>query len=293
MQPWFEKVTVPDGQSWTLFDRRLPAFPFNWHYHPEFELTLTLNSVGERFIGDHVAHYGDGDLILVGPNLPHAWQSRTTLCADQPHRALVVWFSESWAHGLTRHYAELAMLDTLLARAARGLSFSDAIRDAVRFRLLALVDAAPPSRWLGLVDILLMLAGDAGSQPLSLRGFVPQENAHDRARLERVLTHLHEHYAQPVRLSVLASLAAMSESQLQRFFKRCTRMTVSDYLAQLRIGHACALLLDRNRPIALIAEQAGYSQPSYFARQFRAVKGMTPMEFRRRFAAGAQMALSS
>ena len=90
-----------------------------------------------------------------------------------------------------------------------------------------------------------------------------------------------------------ASLAAMSESQLQRFFKRCTRMTVSDYLAQLRIGHACALLLDRNRPIALIAEQAGYSQPSYFARQFRAVKGMTPMEFRRRFAAGAQMALSS
>jgi hypothetical protein len=73
---------------------RAPEFPFNLHYHPEFELTLTLNSIGERFIGDHVAHYGDGDLILVGPNLPHAWQSRTTVCPDQPHRAVVVWFSE-------------------------------------------------------------------------------------------------------------------------------------------------------------------------------------------------------
>jgi AraC-like DNA-binding protein len=288
MQPWFEKVTVADGQSWTLFDRQLPEFPFNWHYHPEFELTLTLNSVGERFIGDNVAHYGDGDLILVGPNLPHAWQSRSTLCADQPHRALVVWFSEGWAQGLTRQYAELATIDAMLARSARGLSFSDAIRDAVRPRLLALVDASPAARWLGLVDVLLTLASDASCKPLALRGFVPPESAHDRARLERVLTHLHKHYAEPVRLSALATLAAMSESQLQRFFKRCTRMTVSDYLAQLRIGHACALLLDRDRPIALIAEKTGYSQPSYFARQFRAVKGMAPMEFRRRFAPGAQ-----
>jgi AraC-like DNA-binding protein len=188
---------------------------------------------------------------------------------------------------LTRKYAELALIDAMLVRAARGLSFGDAIRDAVRPRLLALVDASPASRWLGLVDILIMLASDASCQPLSLRGFVPLESARDRARLERVLTHLHKHYAQPVRLSALATLAAMSESQLQRFFKRCTRVTVSDYLAQLRIGHACALLLDRDRPIALIAEQAGYSQPSYFTRQFRAVKGMTPMEFRRRFTAGA------
>jgi hypothetical protein len=91
MRPWFEHVTVPDGQSWTLYDRQLPAFPFNWHYHPEFELTLTPNSVGERFVGDHVARYGDGgDLVLVGPNLPHAWQSRATVQADAPHRALVV-----------------------------------------------------------------------------------------------------------------------------------------------------------------------------------------------------------
>lgn len=288
MQPWFEKVTIPDGHSWTLFDRRLPAFPFNWHYHPEFELTLTLNSVGERFIGDHVAHYGDGDLILVGPNLPHAWKSRTTVCPDRPHRALVVWFSQEWALGLTRQYTELATIGAMLATAARGLSFSDAIRDAVRPRLLALVDASPAARWLGLVEVLLALAGDPSCQPLALQGFVPPANAHDRARLERVLTHLHEHYAQPVRLPALAALAAMSESQLQRFFKRCTRMTVSDYLAQLRIGRACALLIDRDRPIALIAEEAGYGQPSYFTRQFRRVKGMTPMEFRRRFASGAQ-----
>ncbi len=286
MRPWFEQVTVASGQSWTLYDRRLPALPFNWHYHPEYELTLTLNSVGERFIGDHVAHYGDGDLVLVGPNLPHAWQSRAALDAQSPHRALVVWFSRPWAEGLTLPYPELAGIGPLLAESARGLCFGPDTRAAARPRIEALVDVAPAARWLGLVELLLMLAADAQRTPLALHGFAGDDAPRDRARLDGVLTHLHEHYAEPVRLATLAGLAAMSESQLQRFFKRCTRTTVSDYLAQLRIGHACALLLDGDRPIAQVAAAAGYAQPSYFTRQFRAVKGMTPLAFRRQFGSG-------
>lgn len=288
MRPWFEKVSVPAGQSWVLFDRQLEAFPFNWHYHPEFELTLTLNSVGERFVGDHVAHYGDGDLVLVGPDLPHAWQSREVVDAAAPHRALVVWFTEAWAQGLVGPYPELGAIAPLLAQARQGLSFSSAVSAAVKPKLLALADAEPSARWLGLVQVLLMLAGDARREPLALHGFItPQDvRSRDRDRLERVLTHLHEHYAQPLRLATLAELAAMSESQLQRFFKRCTRLTVSDYLGQLRIGRACALLLESDRPVALIAAEAGYGQPSYFTRQFRAAKGLTPLAFRQRFREG-------
>ena len=42
MQPWFEAVTIPERQSCLVYDRRLPEFGFNWHYHRECELTLTL-----------------------------------------------------------------------------------------------------------------------------------------------------------------------------------------------------------------------------------------------------------
>jgi hypothetical protein len=137
MRPRFEQVTVARGQSWTLYDGQLPSCPFNWHYHPEFELTLTLNSIGERFVGDHVAHYGDGDLVLVGPNLPHAWQSRAAVDTGQPQRALVLWFTQQWAQGLTTPYPELSGIDQLLAESPRGLSFSPATVDAMRPRLLA------------------------------------------------------------------------------------------------------------------------------------------------------------
>jgi AraC-like DNA-binding protein len=283
MRPWFEQVVVASGASWTLFDRRLPAFPFAWHYHPEYELTLTLNSVGERFVGDHVAHYGDGDLVLVGPNLPHAWQSRSALRADEPHRALVLWFTPEWARGLTDPYPELGSVRKLLADAARGLTFSAETAHVARTRILALVDAAPATRWLGLVEVLVLLAADGRRQPLALLGFTADDAPRERARLERVLEHIHDHYVETIALATLSELAAMSDSQLQRVFKRCTRLTVGEYVAQLRIGHACALLLESDRPIGHIAEAAGYSQPSYFTRQFRELKGMTPMAFRRRY----------
>ena len=283
MQPWLEQVTRSSGQSWTLFDRQLPAFPFNWHYHPEFELTLTLNSSGQRFVGDHVGQYFDADLVLVGPNLPHAWQSRAALDPSHPHRALVLWFQPQWAYGLTQPYPELDSIAPLLADARRGVAFSAATVATVRPRLLALVDMAPAQRWLGLVEVLLLLAADRQRQLLALQGFAADQLPRDRARLDRVLAHLHAHYAEPIRLETLAALAAMSQSQLQRAFKRSTRNTVSAYLAQLRIGHACALLLDGDRPIAQIAEATGYRQQGYFTRQFRAVKGMAPLAFRRSF----------
>jgi AraC-like DNA-binding protein len=283
MRPLFEQVNIPLDQSWTLFDRRLPAFPFNWHYHPEFELTLTLNSVGERFVGDHIEHYGDGDLVLVGPNLPHAWQSRERLRDDAPHRALVAWFTQAWVDTLHTHYVEFAPLRALLAESVRGLAFSADVRAQAAQRLLALCDAPPAARWLGLVEVLLQLASDTQRRSLALQGFLPVDNPRDRARLERVMSFLNAHYVEPIRLATLAELAAMSESQLQRFFKRCTRMTISDYLNQLRIGRACALLMQPDRPIGQIAAELGYGQASYFTRQFRATKGMTPMAFRRKY----------
>src|SRR6185503_13055124 len=86
MRPTFEKVNVEAGASWALLNRRLDGgIPFEWHHHPEFELTLTLNSQGHRLIGDHAGSYEDGDLVLVGPSLPHSWCSHAAIDDRRPH----------------------------------------------------------------------------------------------------------------------------------------------------------------------------------------------------------------
>src|SRR5690554_1953047 len=97
MRAYREHLPPSSTSSWTMLNRRLDdAIPFQWHHHPEFELTLTLNSEGQRFIGDHVGSYGHADLVLVGPNLPHTWASRAKRDSAEPHIALVLWFRREW-----------------------------------------------------------------------------------------------------------------------------------------------------------------------------------------------------
>ena len=118
MKPFFETVTPEPGASWAFLDRRLAdGIPFQWHHHPEFELTLTLNSRGHRYIGDDVEPYDDGDLVLIGPGIPHSWHSREALDPEKPHVALVAWFTRGWVTALISTFPEMAQLSGMLARA--------------------------------------------------------------------------------------------------------------------------------------------------------------------------------
>ncbi len=282
MRPWLETVVMPADRSWLLFDRQLPDFPFNWHHHPEFELTLTLGSAGMRFVGDHVECYEDGDLVLVGPNLPHAWQSSHTVGASL-HRALVCWFTAAWIDALVAGSPELRPLRRLLGASRRGLVFGPVAREQAARQLRALVGASPARQWLGLIEVLLTLSADPDMAPLASGGIAPEGHARERDRLAAVMDWLNTRYVEPVDMARLAALAHVSTSQLQRLFKRGTRMSVSAYVAQRRIGHACSLLAQGALPVAQVGERVGYREPAHFTRQFRAAKGCTPSAYRRLF----------
>src|SRR5450830_1238027 len=117
MTPLFEQVTIPSGHSWGLLWRELEAIPFIWHYHPQFELTLTVNARGQRYIGDHLGDFEPGDLVLVGPNLPHTWSAHERIDNAQPMLAVVVWFSPEWITQLAAAFPELHSLRHLAMRA--------------------------------------------------------------------------------------------------------------------------------------------------------------------------------
>ena len=164
----------------------------------EFELTLTLNSRGQRFVGNHVGDYSHGDLALIGPNLPHTWASRDKLDDARPHVALVFWFRRDWIEGLSSGSVELAPIGRLVNRAATGLAFDNALGLVLADEFDAIFARTPVQRLTGLLNILARLA-EARGQPLS--SVVPQEVEGDRSRLDRVLAHLHRHYQQPLRMA--------------------------------------------------------------------------------------------
>lgn len=286
MKAVLQKIARPTDASSILLDRRLDGcIPFQWHHHPEFELTLTLNSRGQRFVGDHIGTYDDGDLVLVGSNLPHTWLSTSKVDEAAPHVALVLWFHPEWVERMQDGFVELGAVRAMFDRSGPGLQFSPETAQRIRPVFERLRKLAPEERLPDVLALLTILARDQHAAPLSERVVAPSGRSADRGRLDRVLDHIHLAYAENPSLGELADIAALSLSGLHRLFLRHLDMPISEYLMRLRIGQACALLSGTGKSIAHVAETVGYRSIANFNRQFKAQKGMTPRQFRQRFKA--------
>ncbi|MDO9415554.1 AraC family transcriptional regulator [Pararhizobium sp.] len=276
---YFEKIPVSSGSSLSTLHRRLDdAIAFQWHHHPEYELTLTLNSLGQRFIGEHVGDYAHGDLVLVGPNLPHAWASRTKIHGQAPHVSLVIWFRQAWIDAFLGTSVEFVAIQTLFARANTGLAFGSEIGLSLADAFEQALTSSPSERLIAVLGILLKLAEQP--HPERLSSSAPICWTDDRSRIHRVLQHLHQQYSRVIKMDELAKLAALSKSGLHRMFVKHTNATVSGYVTRLRVGEACARLSASDEPLAQIASEVGFANSPIFNRQFRKLRGMSPKEYR-------------
>jgi hypothetical protein len=192
MKPYLEHIAASKEGSWTLFDRRLPAIPFEWHYNSEYELTLTLNSRGQRFIGDNMAAYDDGDLVLIGPKIPHTWCSSGDCRAGPAHQAVVLWFSEEFVQSFIRPRVELRPVQVLLESSMRAIEFSKEVRARARTIICAMLDQTAEDRLPALLQLLLLLSRDAKAGPLTSAVNAMPDAAEER--IGRVVSYLHEHY---------------------------------------------------------------------------------------------------
>jgi AraC-like DNA-binding protein len=288
MKPQFEHVTMPKGCSIRVFHRQIPEIPFEWHHHPECELTLTLNSRGLRFIADHIGAYDSHDLVLVPPEMPHTWASTKAIDESRPHVALVVWFTESWASHVADAFPEYSSLRKLLKRAAAGLRFPTSAGEMMASLMPGLLSNSPRERLRIALDLLAELA-DVHAVPLA----TPQKTARiapdESAQLNRILDVLHKHFAEPIRVRDLCAVGNLSERSLHRLFVRHLDENLSDYLGRLRIGRACMWLVETDWPISVIAADAGFSNLSNFNRRFRTTRHMTPKEFRQYYVKHGRM----
>jgi len=76
----------------------------------------------------------------------------------------------------------------------------------------------------------------------------------------------------------------MSGPSFSRFFRRATNRTFRGFLNQVRIGHACRLLLETDRTVTEICYESGFSNLSNFNRQFLRLRRATPRDYRRKTA---------
>ncbi|WP_321878371.1 AraC family transcriptional regulator [Paraburkholderia bannensis] len=286
MKAAFEFVDFGHDCSVRVYHRQLRRIPFEWHHHPAYELTLTLNSQGKRYIGDSVASYGADDLVLVPPNLPHTWASNRSIDDTQPEVAIVVWFDGAWVRRLADICPEYNSLCDLLRRAACGLAFADGAGARMRDHLDRLLSATPRERLhaaLDILDFLSTLPATPLASPSAFDAKTGAASGHEPDQISRVLALIETQFARPLRLATLAKASGLSERSLTRHFTQHLGESVGRYINRVRIGHACRMLTDTQAPVSVIAMRSGFPNAANFNRQFRAFKEMAPLDYRRQF----------
>lgn len=272
-----EWIGSAEGQSWQYFYSKDQLCPFLWHYHPEFELTFTQNARGIRFIGGDASEFTDPDLALVAPNQPHTWHAHADIGLKEVQ---VAFFTQSWLHNLaTQGAPELLPLCQWLAQIRTGVIFGKTMTRALASRFAELHRLRGLARLSCLLDILSHLQSDPEMRLLPGQTISTEQ---DR-RLNAALAYLQDHYAGTVTLDQLAVAAKASPATIKRLFFSRMNTSFSQLLAQLRIGHACHLLLTSEQTIPALAEASGFPSLSQFYRKFAEIKGCPPAIYRKTY----------
>lgn len=290
-QATIERVMQRQGYSWRYRKIEEPHKHYDWHFHQEYELVIHRNFRGKASIGHYEGEFGDNNMILIGPGLPHRFNSTETQ-VNQSCETHIIWFKKEWIANMMFSCVEMRKLDSLLKRADKGIEFSESTCQEV-LALLEGVTSHPPMTQLGiLLQVLSTLLGDKDSR--TLLSYAPQkqvdgsqkEHSTEKAnqeKIERVCQYLEEHFSQTVTLADLASHMNTSESSIHRLFSVHFKESFSQYLKKLRLNHAAELLQTTSQPIGLIAENVGYRNQVNFNRQFKDYKQMTPRQYRNNY----------
>jgi AraC-like DNA-binding protein len=260
----------------------LPAFRGGLHRHGHVELTWIERGCGLRWVGDSVEPFGDGDLVLVGPDVPHLWATRGAAPAGGC-AAVVVQFPADWA--LQRRLPELAPVERLFARADTGLAVEGPARPAAAALLARMAACDSARRVAAFIEVLAMLVEhEAALRPLSSHRPVPERDGSGaegrRRRVEQVLDHVQARLADDLRVADLAAIAHVSPAAFGRWFRREVGKGFAEYVNDARCSWAALQLQGSDRPVAAIAQACGFPTLSNFGEQFRRRHGLSPRAWR-------------
>lgn len=280
-----EITPLTSSDCFTIFTRVKSEFDFPLHYHEEFELNFISNAKGaKRVIGDHIAEIDDLELVLVGPNLPHVWQTHKS--KNKKITEVTIQFHKDLFDEKLLRRNQLSYIRTMLERSVKGILFSRQTAEQLMPRFLALGQKQGFDSVLELVSILHDLSVSRNMHTLSDASFSNAELSYNSRRIEQAFEYMNQNFHKNVTLTEVSKLVSMTDVSFSRFFKARTGITFIDSLLELRLGHASRLLIDTTQSVSEVAYNCGFNNISNFNRLFKKKKGCTPKEFRESYSYG-------
>jgi AraC-like DNA-binding protein len=228
--------------------------------------------------------FKNGDIFLIGPNIPHLFRNSERYYKKKGlvAKSIFIHFTDDFLGKPFFDLPEMQMVRRLLDKSCLGLEIKGISRQYVNQILINMEQEAPPKRLLNLLDILLFLSTSKEVKTILTSGFTAT-NSSDTARIDIVMQFIMKNYAREIYVNEIASKLNMTVPSFSRYVKRHTKKTFSEIISDVRIGYACKLLMEDNYSISEICYQSGFDNLSNFYRHFSKKKGLVPKEFRKRF----------
>lgn len=280
----FESIKPNDKSSFLVNNFALEKFTAPYHFHPEFELTLITAGTGTRFVGKSIQAYGAGDLVLLGPDLPHCWKSEDIVKGELRSHSVLVQFESTFLGPAFFERPELASISELFRRSACGIRFlGDTVADATGLMKSLSREEDRFRRMIGLLEILEMLANSRQYELLDTDGTMGLSKPGEQERISIALAYVVENFRDKVVLEKVASAVSMSESAFCKYFKRVTGKTFVETVTDYRIHFAREQLLMSERSMTDIAFDSGFGDLSHFYKVFRRRMKISPLQYRKDF----------
>ncbi len=286
MKPELLKVNIGPLNSFSIRKDVVSYFYNRWHYHPEVELIHIQNGTGTQFIGDNIARFRDGDVLLIGSNLAHYWRCDDVYFEKNPKLksiAVVAHFREDFLGSSFFDLPENKHLNDLLQRARLGLRIDAKTALGVKLILNEMLTVAGLDRILLLLKALQCIAVSKNVEAMSSEGFRPVFAKEETDRINKIYAFSLENFKGDISLEQIASVASMSTNSFCRYFKSRTRKTYLQFLHELRIGFACKLLIEDKLSISQICHSSGFNNLTNFHRYFKNITGRTPVQYKKEF----------
>lgn len=283
MKPFLEKI--PKVQENSIIIKQIShkdseAKRFPWHFHEEMELLYIRKGTGKRIVGNHISTYENGELVLMGPNLPH---SGFTDINTNHEMQTIVHFNKELFPKKEFQFPEFQSVQLLLEESKLGITFNNKVKDDIGPKIESLNKLNGFRRFISLFEILGDLALVKEKLILNKRSTVAVYNKKDSERMNHLLSFISQNYKKQISIHEIAAQASMTDAAFCRYFKIMTGQSFTNYLNDFRIQTACKLIQQGNLKLKDIAFNCGYNSFTYFFRIFKKVVGKSPSEYKKSF----------
>lgn len=286
MKPKLLQVAKTPDHSFSVRQDAYPYINNRWHYHAELELINIHKGNGTRFIGDSIKSFSSGDIVLIGSNLPHYWKFDDVYFQKKnPPEALstVIHFYENFWGDRFINLPEAKPLKIVMEKAKRGIL----VRGKEAHKIALLIDKINKAeglvRMMALMECLLAIHSAKTITLLSSIGFNLDVSESENERINSIYNYSLSHFTNEIYLEEIAAIAGMVPNSFCRYFKSRTGKTYTQFLVELRIGHACKLLLQNKLSMKQLCFESGFNNFSCFHKNFKMITGKSPQKYQQDF----------